>query len=44
MKKFTSPWRIEEQRRTMTATASRWIMWQMAKEVLRLVMELWLQT
>nr|WP_264178965.1 hypothetical protein [Streptomyces halstedii] len=44
MKKFTAAWRDKELRRDAAKAASRWIAWQVVKVVLRLALELWLQT
>ncbi|MFF3843452.1 hypothetical protein [Streptomyces sp. NPDC001930] len=44
MTKFTTTWRDEEWRRKTAKTATKWAAWQAVKEVLRLVLELWLQT
>ncbi|MGV9343118.1 hypothetical protein [Streptomyces sp. NPDC003688] len=44
MKKFTALWHDEEWQRKMAKTATKWAAWQAVKEVLRLVLELWLQT
>ncbi|WP_258043350.1 MULTISPECIES: hypothetical protein [unclassified Streptomyces] len=44
MNKFTAAWRDTELRRDVAMAASRWIGWQVVKVVLRLALELLLQT
>ncbi|MFJ6421392.1 hypothetical protein [Streptomyces hydrogenans] len=44
MRKFMAVWRDKKRRRKAAKLAGRWVAWQAVKEVLRLALELWLQT
>ncbi|MGO4421605.1 hypothetical protein AB4Z54_23605 [Streptomyces sp. MCAF7] len=44
MKKFMAVWRDHEHRYAVAKLAGRWAAWQALKEILRLALELWLQT